>query len=89
MLHVRGTESATTARLQLRQSLPFRTLVRTFRERAGLTQSEFAELSGVSVRALRNIESGRVDQPQARTLRALAGVLGLDVDDIRLSLIHI
>jgi len=86
MLHVRGTESATTARLQLRQSLPFRTLVRTFRERAGLTQSEFAELSGVSVRALRNIESGRVDQPQARTLRALAGVLGLDVDDIRRSM---
>jgi len=86
MLHVRSTESATTTRLQLRQTLPFHALVRTFRERAGLTQSEFAELSGVSVRALRNIESGRVDQPQTRTLRALAGVLGLDVDDMRRSM---
>ncbi|MFE3639613.1 BTAD domain-containing putative transcriptional regulator [Streptomyces sp. NPDC059169] len=77
---------ATDHRLDRGQSPPFRIQVRTFRERTGLTQREFAGLSGISVRALRDIESGRVELPQVRTLRSLAGVLGLDVDDIRRSL---
>ncbi|SCD88826.1 DNA-binding transcriptional activator of the SARP family [Streptomyces sp. di188] len=51
-----------------------------------MTQRQFAEASGISVRTLRDIESGRVGQPQARTLRALAVVLGLDADEIRRSM---
>ncbi|MYU25353.1 helix-turn-helix domain-containing protein [Streptomyces sp. SID8352] len=51
-----------------------------------MTQRQFAEASGISVRTLRDIESGRVEQPQARTLRALAVVLGLDADEIRRSM---
>ncbi|MEU3525156.1 BTAD domain-containing putative transcriptional regulator [Streptomyces sp. NPDC038707] len=66
-------------------ALPFPAQVRAFREQTGLTQREFAALSGISVRALRDIESGRVEQPQTRTLRRLADVLGLDVGDIRTS----
>ncbi|MEU3410215.1 BTAD domain-containing putative transcriptional regulator [Streptomyces sp. NPDC006658] len=83
MPDLRITGTVTDRPLHPRPALPFRIQVRTFRERTGLTQREFAELSGISVRALRDIESGRVEQPQARTLRRLAGVLGLEVDEIR------
>lgn len=51
--------------------------VRGFRRRAGLTQQEAAELAGLSVGALRDIEQGRVSRPRASTLRRLAGVLEL------------
>ncbi|MFC5670066.1 helix-turn-helix domain-containing protein, partial [Streptomyces incanus] len=51
-----------------------------------MTQRQFAETSGISVRTLRDIESGRVEQPQVRTLRALAVALGLDTDEIRRSM---
>jgi DNA-binding SARP family transcriptional activator/DNA-binding XRE family transcriptional regulator len=52
-------------------------VVRGFRRRAGLTQQEAAELAGLSVGALRDIEQGRVSRPRASTLRRLAGVLEL------------
>lgn len=51
--------------------------VRGFRRRAGLTQQEAAELAGLSVGALRDIEQGRVTRPRASTLRRLANVLEL------------
>ena len=51
--------------------------VRRFRRRAGLTQQEAAELAGLSVGALRDIEQGRVSRPRASTLRRLAAVLEL------------
>lgn len=51
--------------------------VRGFRRRAGLTQQEAAELAGLSVGALRDIEQGRVSRPRASTLRRLANVLEL------------
>ena len=52
---------------------------RWLRERrllAGLTQSQLAERAGVSVRAVRNAESGAVRQP--RSTRKLIAVLGAD-----------
>lgn len=51
--------------------------MRGFRRRAGLTQQEAAELAGLSVGALRDIEQGRVSRPRASTLRRLANVLEL------------
>ena len=57
--------------------------IRSFRGRAGITQRELAERAGVSVRVLRDVENGRVHRPQARTVRRLADVLGVDVHKVR------
>lgn len=64
-------------------SLSFGERLRSFRGRAGLTQHEFAERTGISVRALRDLENGRVEQPRGRTLRGLATLLSVDVDEVR------
>ncbi|MFE7129836.1 ATP-binding protein [Streptomyces sp. NPDC057638] len=53
-------------------------LLREARQRAGLSQEELAHASGVSVRALADMERGRSRGPQRRTLRALADALGLE-----------
>jgi DNA-binding SARP family transcriptional activator/DNA-binding XRE family transcriptional regulator len=86
MSNFQSAGEATSHRLQEREPLDFHTRVRAFRQSTSMTQRQFAEASGISVRTLRDIESGRVEQPQARTLRALAVALGLDADEIRRSL---
>lgn len=50
--------------------------IRESRERAGLSQEELAELGKVSVRTVRNLESGRCNIG-IRPLGQLAQVLGL------------
>jgi len=52
------------------------TAVRRMRHISGLTQPEFARHRGISVQALRQIESGR-GNPTVRTLDAIARVFGL------------
>ncbi|MEU0509556.1 MULTISPECIES: BTAD domain-containing putative transcriptional regulator [Amycolatopsis] len=52
-------------------------LVQGFRRRAGLTQREVADLAGLSVAGLRDVEQGRVTRPRVSTLRKLGDVLGL------------
>lgn len=59
----------------------FSGLLAGYRVRAGLTQEELAERSGVSLRALGDMERGRTRGPQRRTVRALASTLGLDAAD--------
>ncbi|WP_344447385.1 helix-turn-helix transcriptional regulator, partial [Kitasatospora nipponensis] len=44
---------------------------------AGLTQSELAARSGVSVRAISELETGRSRAPQRRSAQALAAALAL------------
>lgn len=56
---------------------PFGPRLQTFRRRAGLSQETAASRAGISTRALRDIERGRVQRPQSRTLRSLAEALGL------------
>ncbi|UUN28342.1 BTAD domain-containing putative transcriptional regulator [Streptomyces sp. FIT100] len=56
---------------------PFGTWLQAFRRRAGLSQEVAASRAGISTRALRDIERGRVQRPQSRTLRRLAEALGL------------
>ncbi|HXP57027.1 MAG TPA: tetratricopeptide repeat protein [Streptosporangiaceae bacterium] len=50
--------------------------LRRRREAAGLTQEELAEQAGLSVRTIRNLESG-AGQPQLRSMRSLTAALGL------------
>lgn len=55
----------------------FGRLLRAFRVAAGLTQEELAERSGMSVRALSDMERGRTTRPFARSIRLLADALCL------------
>ncbi|MGX5393745.1 helix-turn-helix domain-containing protein [Streptomyces anulatus] len=56
---------------------PFGTVLRGLRQRGRLTIEELAEASGVSVRAIGDMERGRSRVPQRRTVAALAEGLGL------------
>ena len=58
----------------------FSGVVRAHRQRLGLTQEELAEKSGLSLRAIGKIESGRT-APRPQTVRQLADVFGLTGTD--------
>ncbi|MFB7472828.1 BTAD domain-containing putative transcriptional regulator [Kitasatospora sp. NPDC056184] len=51
--------------------------LQAYRGRAGLSQEAAAERAGISTRALRDLEHGRVRRPRADTLRRLAEALEL------------
>jgi tetratricopeptide (TPR) repeat protein/transcriptional regulator with XRE-family HTH domain len=51
--------------------------LRGLREQAGLTQEDLAARSGLSVRSIRNLESGRTRWPHPRSVRLMIGALGL------------
>ncbi|WP_405534300.1 helix-turn-helix domain-containing protein [Streptomyces sp. NBC_00075] len=52
-------------------------LVRAQRRRSGMSQEDLAENSGISVRTIREIESGRISAPRPATGRFLADAFGL------------
>jgi tetratricopeptide (TPR) repeat protein/transcriptional regulator with XRE-family HTH domain len=52
-------------------------LLRAARDRALLTQEELAQRSGLSVRTIRDLETGRVGRPRSGSMRLLADALGL------------
>lgn len=68
------------------ESLRFGKLLLGHRRAAGLTQADLAEASGMSVRALRDLERGHSHAAQRRSAEALADALGLDGDDRELFL---
>lgn len=59
---------------------PFGTYLRSLRQGVGLTIEELSHASGVSVRAIGDMERGVSRGPQHRTVQALAEALGLDDD---------
>jgi tetratricopeptide (TPR) repeat protein/transcriptional regulator with XRE-family HTH domain len=52
-------------------------LLRGYRLARGLSQEELGELSGLSARAIANMERGRTTRPYRSSVRALADALGL------------
>lgn len=56
-------------------------LLGRYRMEAALTQQELARAAGMSVRALRNLERGRVRSPHVRSVRRLAAALELSAED--------
>ncbi|MEU0991527.1 helix-turn-helix domain-containing protein, partial [Streptomyces sp. NPDC005953] len=52
-------------------------LIRAHRLRIGLTQRELADLSTISVRAIRDLEHGRATRPRTDTVRLMADALRL------------
>jgi predicted ATPase len=59
----------------------FGALLRRFRTLAGLTQSELAERSSLSVRGISDLERGVNTHPRSYTVRQLADALRLSADD--------
>lgn len=59
------------------EAAPFGRRLRDLRLRSGLSQKQLARASTLSVRAIRDLENGRVRQPRADSLRLLADALGL------------
>lgn len=59
---------------------PLSNLVRGHRQRLRLTQEQLAERSGLSVRAIRDLERGRNRAPRWNSVRLLADALDLEVD---------
>jgi DNA-binding SARP family transcriptional activator/DNA-binding XRE family transcriptional regulator len=57
-------------------------IVRAHRARRGLTQRVLAAEAGISVRALRDIENGRVRTPQPRSVAAIAAAIGIDGSEL-------
>ena len=55
----------------------FGTVLRAYRTGVGLTQEELADRSGLSVRAIRNLEIGRTGRPQRQTVALLSLALRL------------
>src|SRR5260370_4914816 len=58
-------------------------LLRAYRHAARLTMEELAEASGVSARAISDMERGYSRRPQRGTMKAIIDALGLDPDDER------
>jgi DNA-binding SARP family transcriptional activator/tetratricopeptide (TPR) repeat protein/DNA-binding XRE family transcriptional regulator len=56
-------------------------LLRSHRVRLGLSQEQLADRSGLSVRALRDLEQDRVRRPRAQSAHRLAGALRLTDSD--------
>jgi DNA-binding SARP family transcriptional activator/tetratricopeptide (TPR) repeat protein len=56
-------------------------LLRSHRVRLGLSQEQLADRSGLSVRALRDLEQDRVRRPRAQSVHRLAGALRLSDTD--------
>lgn len=58
-------------------SHPLGDLVRQHRVAAGLTQEQLAELSGLGLRTIRDLERGRVTRPHRESITLLAAALRL------------
>ena len=59
----------------------FGAILHGFRVRAGLSQDELAGQARLSVRAVRELEAGRVSRPQSRTVHRLVAALDLPSAD--------
>ena len=60
-----------------REAGRFGALLQYCRRRAGLTQTQLADFSTISVRAIRDLEAGRARRPRRDTVRLLADALRL------------
>jgi len=60
-----------------RETGRFGALLQYYRRRTGLTQTQLADFSTISVRAIRDLEAGRARRPRRDTVRLLADALRL------------
>ncbi|MEE1940299.1 helix-turn-helix domain-containing protein [Streptomyces sp. TRM 70361] len=72
-----GAAAGTTAAGAVGHRSPLAALLAAHRAEAGLTQEALAAAAGMSVRAVRDLEAGRVRVPQRRSVESLVGALSL------------
>lgn len=72
-----STADVAAALTPVRDTPRLGTLIRTHRLRIGLTQRELADLSTISVRAIRDLEQGKARRPRPDTVRLMADALRL------------
>lgn len=60
--------------------MPIKDRLKELRKAAGLTQQALAVAAGLSISLVIHLEAGRILDPRASTLRALAKALGTTVD---------
>lgn len=60
----------------------FAEAVRWYRRLAGYTQQELADLSGLSLAAIRSYETSSRQEPRAHSLRQLATALGVTIEQL-------
>lgn len=58
------------------------TNIQSLRKKKGLSQDKLAKLADVTLTTLVKIESGVNDNPTIKTLRKIAGILNVKVDDL-------
>lgn len=56
--------------------------VRRIRLDREMTQQELANLADLSLGQISRIEGGKIDSPHFRTVRKLAGALGVETEDL-------
>jgi transcriptional regulator with XRE-family HTH domain len=62
--------------------MPLKDKLKELRKAADLTQQQLANRAGLSMTAVVHIESGRIKDPRMSTLKAIAQVLGVTVNDL-------
>jgi transcriptional regulator with XRE-family HTH domain len=62
--------------------MPLKDRLKELRKAAGLTQQALAEKARLSISAVVHIEKGRIPDPRASTVKALAGALGVTIDEL-------
>jgi transcriptional regulator with XRE-family HTH domain len=62
---------------EAQETSPVGSLIRSHRLRIGLTQRELADLSTISVRAIRDLEQGKARRPRSATVQLVADALRL------------
>ncbi|HEV2124748.1 MAG TPA: tetratricopeptide repeat protein [Chloroflexota bacterium] len=67
--------------MDARKPLPFGSLLRAYREAAGLSQERLAEHAGLSLRGVSDLERGARTAPRLETVRLLVDGLGLTGPD--------
>jgi len=77
-----SNEEAHTELPMAEQAAPIGPQLRKLREQKQLTQQALAVAAGVSVSLVTQIEQGRTGDPRLSTLRALAGALGVSLDEL-------
>ncbi len=65
-----------------RQDAPFGAQLRQLREAASLTQEELAERAGLTADGISALERGERRRPYPHTVRALAEVTGVEVEQL-------
>lgn len=80
--HSFAVRSVTAARAAAGERPTLKDLLKDLRLRAGLSQRQLAEATGMEQPNIARMESGQIADPKLSTLRRLATALGTDLETV-------